>query len=339
MKRKSLIFRFFIFTVLLCGLLGLTLPLFAQSIAISQPFSSASSAPIVNKDAARASSIFSARLLQLKVIETLLLIMIAYVILISLVGIINKRIRDIRARHIARKNTIYIIHFLLLISIVIIWLQNINYITIILGFASAGIALALQEVILCVAGWVFIISRRPFETGDRVEINGIRGDVIDIRIMQTSLLEVGNWVEADQSTGRIVNIPNSSVFKTANFNYNRGFEFIWNEIPILVTFESDWKRARDIMMTHAKKLVEGSTNEVQRKIEIMKNRYMIYYGKLTPIVYVTIQDSGVLLTLRYLTEAKRRRSTQDQLSQAILEDFALDPSVNFAYPTYRIVKT
>ena len=284
-------------------------------------------------------TIFSAKLLRLKIFETLLLITISYALLFSLVGIINKRIRDIRARHIARKNTVYIIHFLILAGAIIIWLQNINYITILLGFASAGLALALQEVILCVAGWVFIISRRPFETGDRVEINGIRGDVIDIRIFQTSLLEIGNWVDADQSTGRIVNIPNSSVFKFPNFNYNRGFEFIWNEMPILVTFESDWKKARDIMMAHAKKLVEDSTDEVQRKIEVMKNRYMIYYGKLTPIVYVSIKDSGVLLTLRYLTEAKKRRSTQDQLSQAILDDFAAEPAVDFAYPTYRIVKT
>lgn len=283
--------------------------------------------------------LYNARIVRKKVLDTLLLIVLGYMVLFVMVRIINKRVRDIRHRHVARKNAVYTINFLLLLGIVIIWLQNINSLTLFLGFVSAGLALALQEVILSVAGWVLIISRRPFETGDRVEINGIRGDIIDIRVFQTSLLEIGNWVDADQSTGRIVNIPNSFVFKTANYNYNRGFEFIWNEIPILVTFESDWKRGREIMQAHAEQLSEGLTADAQKKLEIMKNRYMIYYGKLTPIVYVNIKDSGIELTLRYLTEAKRRRSTQDQLCRAILDDFAKEPNVNFAYPTYRIVKT
>jgi len=273
-----------------------------------------------------------------KLVGTLVFTLFAYLLLFSLVGIINKRVRDIRTRHTVRKNTIYTINFILIFGLVLLWLQNINSLTIFLGVMSAGLALALQEVVLCIAGWVLIITRRPFETGDRVEINGIKGDVIDIRLFQTSLLEIGNWVHADQSTGRIVNVPNSFVYKYAHYNYNRGFEFIWNEIPILVTFESDWQKGRDIMLAHAQKLAENVSDEVQKKIEIMKNRYMIYYGKLTPIVYTDIKDSGVELTLRYLTEAKKRRSSQNYLCELILDSFAKEPTVNFAYPTYRIVK-
>ena len=248
--------------------------------------------------------------IQKKIIQTVLISVFAYLLLFSLINIINKRVRNIKARHTCRKNTIYTINILLILGILLIWLQNFNSFTLVLGFASAGVALALQEVILSIAGWILILIRRPFEVGDRIEINDIKGDVIDIRLFQISLLEVGNWVHADQSTGRIVNIPNSFVFKTSNYNYNRGFDFIWNEIPILITFESDWQKARNIMMTIAKKHVEGLTNDVQKKIEIMKNRYMIYYGKLTPIVYINIKDSGVELTLRYLTEAKKRRSSK-----------------------------
>lgn len=276
--------------------------------------------------------------IQKKIIETAAVILFAYMLLFVLISIINNRIRDIKIRHTVRKNTVYVVNFFLIGGIFLIWLQNINSVTILLGFASAGLALALQEAILCVAGWVLIVTRRPFEAGDRIEINGVKGDVIDVRLFQTSMLEIGNWVHADQSTGRIVNIPNSFVFKAANYNYSRGFDFIWNEIPILVTFESDWKRAKDIMMQHVQKHAEGLENRVQKKLEIMKNRYMIYYGKLTPIVYVNIKDSGVELTLRYLTEAKHRRASQDELCQAILQDFAKERTVNFAYPTYRIVK-
>ncbi|MFP4473609.1 MAG: mechanosensitive ion channel family protein [Candidatus Omnitrophota bacterium] len=269
---------------------------------------------------------------------TLVAIILAYAILFLLVRVINHKVENIKSRHTFRKNASYLINFLLIITVLFIWMQKINSLTIFLGFASAGLALALQEVILCVAGWFMIIGRHPFEVGDRIEIAGIRGDVIDIRVLQTSILEIGNWVDADQSTGRIVNIPNSFVYKHPNFNYTRGFEFIWHEIPVTITFESDWRKAKEIMLTHGTRIAEGLAERVASRIERMKDRYMIYYGKFTPIVYVDIQDSGVRLTLRYLTEAKKRRSTEDELSQAILDGFYADPDVTLAYTTYRIVK-
>ena len=281
---------------------------------------------------------FNASEVAQRIWTTFFILVLIFVIFQLVITFINRRIRDLKARHIIRKNIVYTVSFLTLITVFFIWVQDINSITIFIGVAGAGLALALQEVILSVAGWLLILVRRPFEVGDRIEINGVKGDIIDIRLFQTSLLEIGNWVNADQSTGRIVNFPNSFVFKHHNYNYSRGFEFIWNELPILITFESDWKKAREIIMAQAKGLAEDFEDEVQRKIEAMRSRYMIYYGKLTPIVYTNIKDSGVEITLRYLTEAKKRRSTQDRLCQAILENFDKHDDVNFAYPTYRIVK-
>ncbi|MBU0468947.1 MAG: mechanosensitive ion channel family protein [Candidatus Omnitrophica bacterium] len=275
---------------------------------------------------------------QRKVLQTAFVIIVGYLFMFLLIGFGNRKLTNIKIRHIFRRNVVYSVHGSIFVLTFFIWMQSLNSITIFLGVASAGLALALQEVILCVAGWALIMVRHPFEVGDRIEIKGIKGDIIDIRLFQTSLLEIGNWVDADQSTGRIVNVPNSFVFKAENFNYSRGFEFIWNEIPILVTFESDWKRAKEIMILHVDKLADGMETKVRRKIDAMKNRYMIYYETITPIVYVNIKDSGVELTIRYLTEAKKRRSSQDKLCQSILEDFNKEPNVNFAYPTYRIIK-
>ncbi len=276
--------------------------------------------------------------IQKKIRDTVAVFLIAYLLLFVVVRVINRRVADIKVRHTLRKQTVYVINFLFIIGLILIWLQNIGSITILLGFVSAGLALALQEVILSIAGWLLIVTRRPFEAGDRIEFNGVQGDVIDIRMFQTSLLEIGNWVKADQSTGRIVNIPNSFVFKSQHYNYSRGFEFIWNEIPILITFESDWQKAHDLLMDVIQHHERGLSEKAQRKIEAMKNRYMIFYGKLTPIVYVNIKDSGVELTIRYLTEAKTRRSTQDKICREVLKVFAREPDINFAYPTYRIVK-
>ena len=311
-------------------------------LAVPFVYAQSSGAP-VDSAAAAISNIIQENLnspdsMRRKIWQTIFVLCVGYLLVFMLIKFINRSVKDIKSRHVVRKNSVYGITFLVSITIVLIWIQNISYLTIFLGVAGAGLALALQEVIMSVAGWFLILIRRPFEVGDRIEINGIKGDVIDIRLFQTSLLEIGNWVDADQSTGRIVNFPNSFVFKAANYNYSRGFEFIWHEIPLLITFESDWQRARDIILQNAKKHVEGLEDSVSRKIDAMRNRYMIYYGKLTPIVYVNIKDSGVELTLRYLTEAKKRRFTQDQLCQAILEDFDKDPNVHFAYPTYRIVK-
>jgi len=273
-----------------------------------------------------------------KLLQTGLVLLIGYLLLFILVSFINRRFKEVKIKYAIRKNVIYLINFLIIIGIVFVWLQNINSIAIFFSVIGAGIALALQEAILCIAGWFLILLRRPFEVGDRIELGGVKGDVIDIRLFHTSLLEIGNWVEADQSTGRIVNVPNSAIFKKENYNYNRGFEFIWNEIKILVTFESDWKKAEEIMTNHGVKEDEGMEDVVKRKIDHMTRRYMIHYEKLAPIVYVNIKDSGVELTLRYLTEARNRRATQDRLCKAILKDFEKEEKVNFAYPTYRIVK-
>jgi len=142
-----------------------------------------------------------------KLLQTGLILLVGYSSIFILVHIINRRIKDLRLKHLVRKNIVYILHVLIILYIFFLWVQNINSLTIFLSIISAGIALALQEVILSMAGWLLILVRRPFQVGDRIELGGVKGDVIDIRFFQTSLLEIGNWVDADQSTGRIVHIP------------------------------------------------------------------------------------------------------------------------------------
>ncbi len=273
-----------------------------------------------------------------KLLRTALVLVIGYLLIFILVRIINSRVTDLKIQHLFRKNVIYFLNLLIILFIIFIWIQQIGTLTIFLSAVGAGVALALQELILSFAGWFVILFQRPFEVGDRIEYGGVKGDVIDIRILQTSLLEIGNWVDADQSTGRLVNVPNSAVFKKETYNYSRGFEYIWNEIKVLVTFESDWKRAEAIMLAPALKRAEGMEDVIKRKIKKMSRRYMIHFSKLTSIVYVNIKESGVELTLRYLTEARKRRSTEDEYSREILEAFEKEEKVDFAYPTYRIVK-
>lgn len=261
-----------------------------------------------------------------------------YILAGIIVRIINKNMTDLKRRHTARKTTLYTTTLIIIGIISLIWVRNLKTVSIVMSVIGAGLVLALQEAILSVAAWFLILFRRPYEPGDRIELGGVKGDVIDVRLFQTSVLEIGNWVKEDQSTGRITHIPNSALFKGPLHNYTRGFEYIWNEIKITVTFESNWKKAEEIMMGFARKEGEKVSSQVDRRIKKMAEEYLIYYEKLTPIVYVKVVDFGVELSLRYLCEAKMRRRTQDELSRAILDEFGKQRDVNFAYPTYRLVK-
>lgn len=273
-----------------------------------------------------------------KLLQSALAILIIYLISAVIVKFLTRHIEDVRARYHARRTTFNVAMLLIFAAIVMIWITDIPSIAVMLSVIGAGLVLALQEVILSIAGWLVIVTRRPFDTGDRIEMGNVKGDVIDIKLLHTSLLEIGNWVKSDQSTGRVVHIPNSAVFKHSLFNFTRGFEFIWNEISVVVTFESDWKKAEELILNNAQEEAKELGERVSNLIRRMSRRYLIYYEKLTPIVYVNIVDHGVELTLRYLTDAKKRRDTQDKICKAILEVFEKEKDINFAYPTYRIVK-
>ena len=137
-----------------------------------------------------------------------------------------------------------------------VWLSEFKELGTFLGLLSAGIAVALKDPIINFVGWLFIILRRPFTLGDRIQILGHSSDVIDIRLFQFTLMEIGNWVEADQSTGRIIHVPNGKVFVDTVASYNKGFHYIWNEMPVMITFESNWEKAKNILSVIAKKHAE-----------------------------------------------------------------------------------
>lgn len=207
-----------------------------------------------------------------------------------------------------------------------------------LGLFGAGLALALHESLLCIAGWVLVTVQKPFDIGDRIEVDQTIGDVIDIRVFQTSLLEVGNWVHADQSTGRIINIPNSTFFRQTCANYTKGFPFIWNELTVVVTFESDWLRSKEILLTQAAEEAEKIEDQVREQLTRMQQQYAIRYDHLRPIVYTDVVDNGVSLTLRYLSAVRERRATTHRIWEGILEAFAAERGIDFAYPTTRFYR-
>lgn len=273
--------------------------------------------------------------LQHKLFVSVGTILVVVLVRLLVLRIVFKRVADDRIRYQWRNTTSYISFICVVFMVGRVWFVGFHSLSTFLGLITAGLAIALQVPIVNLAGWFFILWRRPFEVGDRIEVAHVRGDIIDQRIFMFTMMEIGNWVHADQSTGRIIHVPNGKVFQEFIANYSKGFHYIWNEIPVLLTFESNWQKAERrliaIVNQHAKHLTEKAKKRVQQA----GRKYLILYTKLTPIVYLSVVDSGVMLTMRYLCDPRKRRGTEDGIWRDILNAFAEADDIDFAYPTQR----
>jgi small-conductance mechanosensitive channel len=266
------------------------------------------------------------------------LVLIVGVVLLWLVVVhgIARRVDDATVWYQARKAASYTAAIIIVVGLLWIWVGALRQLGTFLGLLSAGVAIALSDLLKNVAGWLYILIRRPFRVDDRIEIDAVRGDVIDVRMFRTTLLEIGNWVDADQSTGRIVHVPNGKVLTTEVYNATEGFGYLWHELPVLITFESDWKRAEELFLDILTSLGGHTTEEAAIRIRRAARSYKIRYTHLTPTVYLSVRDSGVLLTGRLLVDTRRRRAVEQQVWRALLEAFAAEGSIELAYPTTRI---
>lgn len=273
---------------------------------------------------------------QADLITTALIIAGLWAARLIVMRLVHAQTEDVRLRYRWRKFTGYAAAALGLLLLGNVWLEEFPPVLTFLGLISAGLAIALRDMVVSFAGWLFILSRRPFVVGDRIQIGDFSGDVIDLRLFQFSLLEIGNWVEADQSTGRVIHVPNGRVFEEPLANFTRGFRYIWNEIAVVVTFESDWRRAKQILLDIAREHGSKLTEEAQKRVLQASRRFMIFYSNLSPTVYTRVADSGVVLTIRYLTEPRQRRGTEQAIWEAILSAFGETDDIDFAYPTRRL---
>jgi small-conductance mechanosensitive channel len=273
--------------------------------------------------------------LEVQLIETVAVVIVLLIARALLLVLMRRHTSDARTRYRWSKGITYGIGALSLIAIGRIWFVGFSSITTFLGIAAAGLVIALKEPILNTAGWLFLISRRPFVVGDRIQIGDHSGDVIDQRLFEFSILEVGNWVAADQSTGRVIHLPNSRVFTDAIANYTRGFPYIWNEVQFVVTFESDWRAAKALLQDIAARHGRALTSDAEARLLSEISTYMIFYATLAPAVYTAVTDRGIALSVRYLCEVRRRRDTEHAITEDVLVAFGASDAIDLAYPTRR----
>ncbi len=240
---------------------------------------------------------------------------------------------------VVRRYTTYLGSLVILIVLIRFFLEDLKDIGTVLGIAGAALVIALQDLCSSFAGWFVIVGSGKINVGDRVEINGTRGDIIDIQLLRTTLNELDNWMGGDEPTGRIVVIPNSFIFKDKVTNYSHLHPFIWSRKDILVTYETPPQEAMALLW----KVLTEETKEEFEAASVAKNVMEKTYGlpdaTYEPKIMTSIDDSGVTFKLLYVTHYRRSRVMGGRLNTRILEEFAKNPKLQFAYPTTRQIAT
>lgn len=276
----------------------------------------------------------------LKVVVTIVGVLLIGLLVQFFQKYVTRQVEDSETRYRARRfvSSLGYLGYLLLIAVV--FGKELGGLTVALGVAGAGVAFALQEVIASVAGWAGISFGHFYQTGDRVQLGGIMGDVIDIGILRTTMMECGQWVNADLYNGRIVRVANSFVFKEPVFNYSAHFAFLWDEITVPVKYGSDYRLAREILRRVAEEIVGEYTVSASAEWKRVVDRYMVEEESTAPAVTLVANDNWMEFTLRYVVDFKKRRSTKDRIFTRILEEFeSMEDRVAIASMTIHIVET
>jgi small-conductance mechanosensitive channel len=233
---------------------------------------------------------------------------------------ILSKIKDNENRYKANKFGVFIGYVLSIILLTIIFSSKLGNLTVAFGVAGAGIAFALQEVIASFAGWLAIMFGDFYNTGDRVQLGGIKGDVMDIGVLRTTIMETGQWVDGDLYNGRIVLIANSNVFKEPVFNYSGEFPFLWDEIKIPVQYGSNYELAKSIILEAGIAVAGELSVQSKEKWKTLQSKYRLEDAQTEPMLSLIANDNWAEYTLRYVIGYKKRRLTKTELFTKILTD-------------------
>ena len=256
-----------------------------------------------------------------------LFIIVKYVILVSIVFILiqlfrrflKKNITETSAKYKSQKSVEIIGYVIIIILSFFYFTGNIKDFTLAIGLFTAGIAFTLQELILSIAGSLFIFIVKVYKPGDRIEINGIKGDVIDVDSMYTTMMEIGQWVDSDNYSGRIVKLSNAFVFKGPVYNYSQDFPFIWDEFNLPIRYGSDVELAKSIFIKIASNTLSEFTSNSKSQWTEVVNKYYIEDAIVEPTLAISLTDNWIQFNIRYIVDYKKRRSTKHILNSKIME--------------------
>ncbi len=239
--------------------------------------------------------------------------------------IVGARYDDPYSKYYARKFVRYGTACAALIALAVTWRAFAGRVGVVLGLLAAGIAFAMQEVIGALAGWFNILSGRIFRVGDRIEMGGVRGDVIDVTPLRTKIVEIGSaendaaWVRGRQYTGRIVALSNKMTFSQPVYNFSAVLDFVWEEMSFPIEHGTAWHSAEAIVRDEIARA--ASAHDAGTAMREMQRRYPIPRADVEPHVYVRPTDNWVELIARFPVPVRSSRRVKDQVARRILDRF------------------
>ena len=272
-----------------------------------------------------------------RVFYSLVAVAVSYLFLkLLLEGIVGSRIKEARARYSFRKATQLLFLIVSFVIVLRVWIPNPQALLVAYGLVAAGVAIALQDVFKNFAGALSILVSGIYRVGDRVEINGKLGDVIDIGPFYTTLIELREWVDGDQTTGRIVFLPNGQVLSYPVHNYTKEHNFLWDEIALPITHDSDWRKAVQIVQDIVTASTADTTKRAEHDISRLEEKYYVSKRNIEPAVFITPTENWIMLRIRYVVDVRDRRLVRNQLSALILDALRQTSDVTIASQTLTV---
>jgi small-conductance mechanosensitive channel len=273
----------------------------------------------------------------LRLVLSLAVVVVTSVVYRAIRNAIKRRVEDatrLQSMRVAVRNVLAVTGFVI---VVIIWLPTGNNLLTALGILGAGLAIASQEMIGSLVAGLNIWLGNIYRVGDRVRVGDVVGDVMDINLLRTTVMEVGEWVKADQYTGRVVTVANRTVWVSPVYNFTKHWGYLWDEITLPITYESDWQRAAELILEHGQTYTEELQADAEAKLSRMIDRYPLKETKVEPTVYVAMTDNWIELTLRFVVDAQERRRVKGQLYRDLLQHFQTEEKIAVASTTIEIV--
>jgi small-conductance mechanosensitive channel len=243
-----------------------------------------------------------------------------WLIIVAGQKIISAKVKTARESYRDRKLLSTVVFVFGVICLIILWGRLIPSHGTFFGLLGAGLAIALREPLLSIAARIAIFAGRIYDAGDRIQINDHSGDIIDVGLFYTRIMEIGNWIHGDQYSGRILQFPNAQVFGAGVFSYTRDFPYIWDEVALNVVYESNIDAATKIMMDAGSKYTQDFLSGAQEKLRRMQQYFLVPDFELKPQVYVHVTTNWVGLTMRYLVDPKKRRAASSFLYRQIFDE-------------------
>lgn len=249
---------------------------------------------------------------------------------------VNRRVTNTDHRYRVRKAVNIIGYLLVVLILLLVYGDRLGNIGVALGVAGAGITFALQEVIVSFAGWLSMVLSGSPSVGQRVKIGEAKGDIIDIGVMRTTIMEIGDWVKGDQYNGRIITLANSYVFKERIHNYSAEYPFLWDEIEVPIRTESDHELARKVFTEVVNEICKDYAVRSEAEWKNLAYKFRVEQARVLPTVTLRFDQNWITFTLRYIVDYKSRRSTKDRIFTALLNEIAKHDSIAIATTTSEV---